>query len=209
MRLANDLAVVRDRIRRDGWSFTLRRVREIVRERLIQPWEHLYWMPTNAVVVIEPPTDARLEVVLRVEDLSDERWRELEEHLGSDTVPRLRERIERGCEMHILTLKGQIAGTRFVVWGRTHAFQHVPLTENDTMGMDVRIDPEYRGRRLAPLFFSLSIQDLARRGCERVWAVVAVHNVRSVKTLERVGFRRLLTQRIERGRYRYDRDIVK
>jgi ribosomal protein S18 acetylase RimI-like enzyme len=208
MGLANGLAVVRDRIRRDGWSFTLRRIRDVVRERLIPSWEYLYCIEARNVATFELPTDTRLEVAVHAEDLSEDRWNELARNLGEDTMPLYRQRLKQGIELHMLLVGDRIAGSRFVIWGRVHSFQHVPLTENDVMSMDARINPEFRGRRLASLLYSLSTQNLARRGCERQWFVVSRHNVRSVRTLERIGCRRLLSLRCVWGHYRFDQDIV-
>ena len=209
MALREEFETLRDHLRRFGWRPTFRRGVEVLRERIVRPWERLYWLPATEVARVDPPDeDARLRVVHQVDELEAEAWVELERQVGSHSAGLYRARIDQGCEMHLLELGGRIAGSRFVIWGSRHPFQNVLLTDRDTMGIDVRIDRAFRGRKLAPLFFSMSIRDLAERGCDRVFAAVAVHNVRSIRTLERVGFRHLLNFRVERGRYRFDRSVI-
>lgn len=208
MSLGENLAALRDRIARDGLRPALTRAGEVLRERLVQPWEIIYWLPAAEVRKLDPPEGSRFLVVRSLDELDPALRGEIAARLGASAMPVWERRLAAGCELHLMLLDGRLAASRFVVWGAATPFQNVVLTERDTMGMDVRVDPEMRGRRLAPLFFSVSIQDLARRGCERVFATVAVHNVRSLRTLEGVGFRALLRCRVERGRYRYDRDLI-
>lgn len=208
MSLGENLAALRDRIARDGLRPALARAGEVLRERLVQPWEIIYWVPAAEVRKLAPPEGSRFLVVRSLDDLDPVLRGAISERLGASAMPVWEQRLAAGCELHLLLVDDRLAASRFVVWGAATPFQNVVLTERDTMGMDVRVDPEMRGRRLAPLFFSVSIQDLARRGCERVFATVAVHNVRSLRTLEGVGFRALLRCRVERGRYRYDRELI-
>lgn len=208
MSFGEGLRSLRDHMRRDGLRPSLARALEVVRERLIQPWETIYWLPAGAVARIDAPPDARFRVVRSLRELEPSDREEAVGRVGASSTLVWESRLAQGCELHLLFLGERLAASRFVVWGSTTPFQNVVLTEHDTMGLDVRVEPELRGRSLAPLFFSISIQDLASRGCERVFATVAVHNVRSIKTLERVGFRPLLRCRVERGRYRYDRSLI-
>jgi RimJ/RimL family protein N-acetyltransferase len=207
--LGENLRAFRKLMERDGLRPTVARAAEVLRERVIQPWEIIFWLPAAEVARIEPPADARFRVVRSLEELEEGARRDLAVRLGESTVSVWEARLRQGCELHLLFLGERLAASRFVVWGSVTPFQNVVLTPRDTMGLDVRVDPELRGRGLAPLFFSISIQDLAQRGCERVFATVAVHNVRSLKTLERVGFRPLLRCRVERGRFRYDRTLIR
>lgn len=206
--MRESLEAFRDRLRRHGARDTVEHVARVLRERWVPPWQHLYWMPAAEVLRLTAPPDASLRVVERFEDLSDTERTDLARHVGESSMRLVRSRLERGCELHLLLKGERIAGSRFVVFGRMHRFQSVVLTPRDTMGMDVRIDRELRGQGLAPVFFSLSIQDLHRRDCDRVFAAVSVQNTPSIRTLERVGFRHLLRFRIRRGWYRYDREVI-
>lgn len=209
MRLGENIRALRDYVKLHGARAALTRAVEVVSERLVHPWEIIYWLPASAVERIEPPAGARFQVIRALGELSAEQRSLLLEQLGAPTLAVWETRLAQGSEAHLLFLDRKLAASRFVVWGHVTAFQNLLLTPRDTMGMDVRVDPELRGRGLAPLFFSISIQDLAQRGCERVFAMVAVHNVRSIKTLEHVGFRPLLRCRIERGRYRFEGNIIR
>ena len=209
MSFLENLHALRDRARRDGARRTVARAAEVLRERLIQPWEIIYWLPAASVARIDPPANGRFRVVRSLDELGARERDEVAGRLGAASTAVCESRLAQGCELHLLFLGEDLAASRFVIWGSVTPFQNVVLTERDTMGLDVRVEPDLRGRGLAPLFFSISIQDLASRGCDRVFATVAVHNVRSFKTLERVGFRPLLRCRVERGRYRYDRTLIR
>lgn len=209
MNVREALEAVRDRLGRHGARDTAEHVLRVLRERWMPPWQHLYWMPAAEVLRLAAPPDASLRVIERFEDLSESERIDLARHVGESSIGLAHARLERGCELHLLLKGERIAGSRFVVFGRAHRFQGVVLTPRDTMGLDVRIERELRGQGLAPLFFSLSIQDLHRRGCERVFAAVSVQNTPSIRTLERVGFRQILQFRIRRGWYRYDREVIR
>ncbi len=209
MRLSENIRALREYVRAKGVGAAFKRAAEVARERLVHPWEIIYWLPASAVVRLEPPAGSRFRVIRGLGELSPAEHAQVLAQLGAPTLAIWETRFARGGEAHLLFLDEQLAASRFVVWGNVAPFQNLVLTPHDTMGMDVRVDPELRGRGLAPLFFSLSIQDLAQRGCERVFAMVAVHNIRSIKTLERVGFRPLLRCRIANGRYRYEGSIIR
>lgn len=206
--MRENLEAVRDRLRRRGARDTARHVVRVLRERWVPPWQRLYWMNAAEVVRLDPPPGTRLRAIASLSDLNEDELSDLARHVGASSMAIARERMARGCELHLLGQGARIVGSRFVVFGMTHAFQNIVLTPKDTMGLDVRIDREVRGRGLAPVFFSLSIQDLHRRGCERVFAAVSVQNTPSIRTLERVGFREVLQFRIRRGWYRYDCDLI-
>lgn len=208
MSLRENFRALRDQMRREGARAAVARAGEVLRERLIQPWETIYWLPARDVARIEPPPGASFRVVRALDELDSAAREAVTSGPGASSIPLWERRLAQGCELHLMFLDGRLAASRFVVWGHVTPFQNVVLTDRDTMGLDVRVDPDFRGRGLAPIFFSISIQDLARRGCDRVFAAVAVHNVRSIKTLEHVGFRPLLKCRVKRGRYRYDRNLI-
>lgn len=199
---------VRDRLRRHGAKDTGAHVLRVLRERWASPWQTLYWMKAAEVARLRPAPNLTLRVVERISDLSEGEVSDLARHVGASSMPIVRNRLDRGCELHLLLQDTRVVGSRFAVFGRTHAFQNVVLTPNDTMGLDVRIDRDLRGQGLAPVFFSLSIQDLHRRGCERAFAAVSVQNTPSIRTLERVGFQQILQFRIRRRWYRYDREVI-
>jgi GNAT superfamily N-acetyltransferase len=209
MRLGENIRALQDYVHTNGMRAALTRAVEVIRERLVHPWEIIYWLPAAAVARIELPAGARFQVIRALPELNAETRALLLEQLGAPTLSIWETRFSQGCEGHLLFLDERLAASRFVVWGNVTPFQNLVLTPHDTMGMDVRVDPALRGRGLAPIFFSVSIQDLARRGCERVFAMVAVHNMRSIKTLEHVGFRALLRCRIEHGRYRFEGNIIR
>lgn len=209
MRFGENIRALSDYVQANGFAAAIARAVEVIRERLFHPWEIIYWLPAAEVVRLEPPAGSRFRVIHALADLSDDERRRLLAQLGAATLAIWEQRLAQGGEGHLLFLDDRLAASRFVVWGSVKPFQNLVLTPRDTMGMDVRVDPELRGRGLAPLFFSVSIQDLARRGCERVFAMVAVHNVRSIKTLEHVGFRALLRCRLEHGRYRFEGNIIR
>lgn len=203
-----ELSSLRDYARRYGWRRAAERSLAVLRERLLPPWERLYWIPAAEVAPIPAPPDARLRVARRPEELGHPQWCELSAQVGPRACELYRERVSRGCELHLLELDGRIAGSQFFIPGTLQPFQHVVLTERDALLMDVRIHREFRGRGLAPLFYSLSVQDLARRGCERVFGAASVHNTPSLRTFERVGFRHLVDYRFRRGRYHFDRELI-
>ena len=132
----------------------------------------------------------------------------LESGVGASSMSIFKKRLAAGAELHMLIVDGRIAGTRFVALGSRTPFQNVVLGDCDAMGLDVRIEPDMRGRGLAPLFFSLSISNLAERGIDRVFATVNVRNERSIRTLERAGFRYVLNMRKRGKQYRYDAEII-
>lgn len=209
MRFGENVRALSDYVQANGLQAALARAVEVIRERLVHPWEIIYWLPASDVLRMEPPAGARFAVIRSLADLGESEREGLRNQLGAPTLAIWETRLAQGSEGHLLFLDGRLAASRFVVWGSVKPFQNLVLTPRDTMGMDVRVDPELRGRGLAPLFFSISIQDLAKRGCERVFAMVAVHNIRSIKTLEHVGFRALLRCRLERGRYRFEGNIIR
>lgn len=191
-------------MRMEGVSATLWRILDVVRDRVMPPWVNLYWIPAGEVSKAEKEEDLELHVVTSLDALGPAERRDLERSVGLSAIPIFEERLARGSELHILLASGRVAGTRFVVFGHTHPFQDVMLTEHDAMGLDVRIDPAFRGRGLASDFYRLSIANLAERGIERVFAGASVRNGRSNRMLRRVGFRSLLRYRVRRGRYQYD-----
>lgn len=208
MRLGENFRALKDYVKANGFRAAHARAFEVIRERVVHPWEIIYWLPASEVARIERPAGARFQVIRALGELSAAHRALLQAQLGDATLAIWETRLAQGCEGHLLFLDEHFAASRFVVWGNVTPFQNLVLTPRDTMGMDVRVDPALRGRGLAPLFFSISIQDLAQRGCERVFAMVAVHNIRSIKTLEHVGFRALLRCRLERGRYRFEGSII-
>ena len=203
------LATFRNRIRRDGLRTGLAAAYAGLRDRVRPPSETILWLRPADVVRIEAPAGATLRVLRSLDELSAEERREVERSISASTLDIWRQRFAAGLEAHLMFLEGRLAASRFVIWGRACPFFHVVLTENDTMSMDLRVDPDLRGRGLATAFFSQSVQELARSGCERIYVTVLVNNVTVNRMVERLGFKPLVRWRHVRGGYGYERPVIR
>ena len=208
MTIREELTAIRRYLRDNGVAPTMRRAGDVLRERATAPWQRVYWLTASEVTVLDPPSGVELRVVDSEDELTPLDWQNLKENLAESDLDVVRHRLRQRCELHLLTEADELVGTRFIVWGHRHSFQHVPLVPQDSIGMDLRINPAFRGRRLASPFLSLSTQNLASRGCQRVFTVISVHNLRSIRSFEGVGFQYLCSYRQARGFYRYDRPVL-
>ena len=176
-------------------------MREVV-DRINPPWQCLFWMPMSGFEA--PPPDDRVSLRVISEFAGGVEQAMLENRLGASTMSVFLSRVRNGCQLCVL-LKGQaIAGTLFFVFGRTHCFQHVVLTEQDAAILDARIDPEFRGQGLYHVFLNLSLGTLKGKGVERVFVATSENNEPSLRALRRVGFRYLMRYKTQRGIYKYD-----
>jgi RimJ/RimL family protein N-acetyltransferase len=128
----------------------------------------------------------------------------IEENVGHASLPVIQHRLAHGAELHVLLHDGSVVGTRFFIMGSRHAFQHVILTEFDSMDIDGRIRPDFRGRGLNPLFFRMNIAHLRRQGIQRLYVACTEKNEASIRSFARVGFRFLATYKVRCGYHIYD-----
>ena len=191
------------RLLRDGPITFSRGAIRAFRERLLPNWQVLYWVSARRFLHEVPPAGLSLEVVLSLEELSEEAMSEFEKSIGRSAMPRVRERLKAGCELQVLRFDGELAGTRFVVYGASHPFHHAPLTGDDAALLDLRIEPRFRGHRLASLFLRLTLARLALQGIDRVWAPVRPGNVRIIRMVENLGFQERLRFRHWLGLYAF------
>jgi hypothetical protein len=210
------------RVRNDGFRFVFSRLLQVARDRVVPPWVLLYWIP-----VAEAPEFSRhgtagsqnegfrgvlsrllekveLRVVTRLDELSPNELRALEQSVGASAIPVFEQRLLQGMTLHLLLAGERVAGTIFFVFGRSQRFQHVVLTERDAMGLDGRIDPGFRGRGLYPVFLLLSIARLKESGVDRLFVDTTEDNDHAIRSFSSVGFRFLIRYRLKRGRYRFD-----
>jgi hypothetical protein len=149
----------------------------------------------------------KLRVVRNLGDLDSHQMAALTECVGTSALPVFRERLSKGVELHMLLSENRVVGTVFFVLGKSHSFQHIPLTERDAMGLDGRIDPAFRGRGLYPILLLVSLLDFKNRGIERVYTDCAEWNKETIRSFECVGFRYLLKYRLRRGFYRFEQEV--
>lgn len=208
MTIGENLTTVWDRIRRDGPRATFRRVLAVVIERVRPPSEMIFWIRPADVTQIDTPTGARLRVVHSIDELTQSEQREIVRSNGTSSVEVWRRRFAAGLEAHLLFLGDRLAASRFVIWGAACPFHHVVLTAKDTMSMDLRVHPDFRGKGLATAFFSQSIQHLASSGCERIYVTVLVNNETVNRMVSRLGFVPLVRWHHVRGGYAYEKEII-
>lgn len=209
MSLGENLSALRASARRDGLGAALRKAFAVLRDRARPPAQTIVWLPVAEVARIEAPPGSRLRVIRSLEELTEAELHEVEHSVGRSSLEIWRQRLSAAVEAHLLFIGDRLAASRFVLWGSAHPFHHVPLTEKDTMTMDLRVHPDFRGRNVSTAFYSQSIQELGRRGCERVYATVLVNNVPANRMLEHVGFRPLVRWHAVRGGYAFEREMVR
>ena len=200
------LARVQKRLREQGpWSVLVRAF-VVGRDAILPPAHLIYWLPLAGYPDSEVDTRVTLRVVTRenLKALNAEELAAVEANVGESSLPVIRERLDHGCELHILLYEGRVVGTRFFILGREHSFQHVVLTDRDAMDIDGRIRPEFRGRGLNPVFFYLNIRHLRKQGLERLYVACREDNQASVRSFARVGFRFLGKYRNWRGYHIYE-----
>ena len=178
-------------------------MQEVV-DRVCPPWHCLFWLPLSSLD--GAPLDATLSLRVISEAAGLAEITMLEKCLGPSAVSVFQARLRRGCHLCVLFKEQTIAGTLFFVFGRAHRFQHLALTEKDAVILDARINPEFRGQGLYPIFLRLSLATLQGRSVERVYVATSEQNEPSLRALRRAGFRYLMRYKIWMGFYRYDVD---
>jgi len=199
---------------------------KMLRESLSRPWVYLYWLPVAEAIDLRTVNTKQagnakfqgllsrllkgveLRVVTSLSELKPQEYQALKDSVGGSDVPLYEERLSQGVELHVLFIDQKVAGTLSFVFGETHRFQHVVLTDRDAMALDGRVDPKYRGRGLYPIFLSLSIERLKQRGIERLFIDTNENNEEANRSFASVGFRFLLKFKLERGMYRFDRKAI-
>lgn len=176
-------------------------MREVV-DRIYPPWQCLFWLPLSSFD--GAVSDDRVSLRVMSEPAGDVELAMLESSFGASALSVFQARVRQGCQLCVLFRGQAIAGTLFFVFGRTHRFQHLVLTEHDAVILDARISPEFRGQGLYSIFLNLSLGTLKGKEIERVFVATNEHNEPSLRTLRRVGFRYLMRYRTWIGIYRYD-----
>ena len=226
MAMTEKMLEVYARVREEGLLWFTSRIIKKVQDSFSPPWVCLYWLPIAEATDLRGPdaTEAghdkflgllsrllksvELKVVTALSDLKPQEYQALKDSVGGSDIPVYERRLSRGIELHVLFIEQKVAGTLSFVFGKTHRFQHVVLTDRDAMALDGRVDPKYRGRGLYPLFLSLSIERLRQKGIERLFIDTNEDNEEANRSFASVGFHFLLKFRPERGRYRFDREPV-
>jgi len=145
-----------------------------------------------------------LRVIKDLHELKPHEYQALQDNVGASAMPLYGQRLSQGAELHVLFAGQHVAGTLFFVFGGSHRFQHMVLTDRDAMALDGRIDPRFRGRGLYPVFLSLSISALHQKGIERLFIETSEHNEEAKRSFVCLGFHFLLKYKMSRGQYRYD-----
>lgn len=193
---------VRESLGQDGVVYTVRKVMREVGERICPPWQCLLWMPLPIVSPEEVPATVLLRVIS--EPFGDSDLAILERSLGTSSLSVFQARVRQGCQLCVLFRGQAVAGTLFFVFGRSHRFQHLVLSEQDAVILDARISPEFRGQGLYSIFLNLSLLSLKGKEIERVFVATSEHNEPSIRALRRVGFRHLMRYKTWMGVYKYD-----
>lgn len=227
MRISADkIAEIYARVREEGIAWFASRMVRKLKDWASPPWICLYWLPLSEATDLRNPAtkdggdeklralltrllkSVELKAVTALSDLKPQEYQALKDSVGASDIPVYERRLSQGIELHILFVDKKVAGTLSFVFGKTHRFQHVVLTDRDAMALDGRVDPKYRGRGLYPIFLSLAIERLREKGIERLFIDTNENNEEASRSFTSVGFRFLLRFRIEGGRYRFDREPV-
>lgn len=226
MRLIEKIAEIHGRFKDEGLVWFVSRSGKMLKESLCPPWTCLYWLPVGEAVDLRSssakqddsdkslgslsrlPEGLKLRVVRSLSELKPQEYQALKESVGGSDIPVYERRLSQGIELHVLFIDQKVAGTLSFVFGETHRFQHVVLTDHDVMALDGRVDPKYRGRGLYPIFLSLSIEKLKQRGIERLFIDTNENNEAANRSYASLGFRFLLKFKTESGRYRFDRKAI-
>lgn len=219
-------AEIYDRVKEEGLAWFVSRSGKVLRESLSPPWVCLYWLPVAEAVDLKDSNakhagsdkfqglmsrlleSIELRVITSLNDLKPQEYQALKGSVGGSDIPVYERRLSQGVELHVLFIDQKVAGTLSFVFGKTHSFQHVVLTDRDAMALDGRVDPKYRGQGLYRIFLSLSIENLKQRGIERLFIDANENNEAANRSYSSVGFRFLLKFKTERGRYRFDRKVI-
>jgi GNAT superfamily N-acetyltransferase len=180
-------------------------IRQALRERMTNPWHLMYWIPTREVKAVPLPVGASFMVITNpARELNPAQHKALMDALGPRSDKQAEERLTNGALLHVLFVDAQVAGTLFTVSGAARRFQHMVLTDSDSMVLDARIVPAFRGRGLYAVLLAHAAQALPAYGQDRLYIDTLETNIASLRAYEKVGFRFLTRYRMSwRRHYRF------
>lgn len=203
--MIHHLQQARARAKEQGWGPVMILIRQALRERMTNPWHLMYWIPTTEVNMIPLPENASFMMMTDpARELSPSQHKVLLEALGPRSDKQAEERLARGALLCVLFVDDKVAGTLFTVSGAAHRFQHMVLTDHDSMVLDARIVPAFRGRGLYPVLLAHTAQGLHALGQDRLYIDTLETNTASLRAYDKVGFRFLTRYRMSwRRHYRF------
>jgi hypothetical protein len=195
----------RARAKEQGWGPVMSLIKRALRTRITNPWFLMYWIPTSEIRLVPLPANASFVVLTDPKrELTVTQQKALTEALGPGSITQAEARLARGARLNVLFVDDMVAGTVFTVSGAAQRFQHMVLTDADSMGFDGRMIPAFRGRGLFPVLLTQMIHALHAQRQERFYADVLATNTATIHTFEKIGLRYLTRYRLSRrGRYRF------
>jgi ribosomal protein S18 acetylase RimI-like enzyme len=199
------LQEARERAKEHGWGPVMILIKQALRERMTNPWHLMYWIPTAEVNLAPLPVNASFMVITDpARELNPAQRKALSEALGPGSDKQAEERLASGALLHVLFVDGMVAGTLFTVSGAARRFQHMVLTDGDSMVIDARIVPAFRGRGLYPVLLAHAADALRADGQDRLYIDTLETNTASLRAYDKVGFRFLTRYRMSwRRHYRF------
>lgn len=193
------------RAKTEGWVPVAILIGRALRERITNPWHVMYWIPTAQVNLVPLPANASFMVLSDpTRELTAAQRETLMEALGPRSDKQAEERLASGALLHVLFVDHVVAGTLFTVSGVARRFQHMVLTDGDSMVLDARIVPAFRGRGLYPVLLAHAAQALRAYGQDRLYIDTLETNTASLRSYAKVGFRFLTRYRMSwRRQYRF------
>lgn len=203
--MIHHLREARARAKEQGWGPVMILIRQALRERVSNPWHLIYWIPTSRVNPVPLPANASFRVMSDpARELSTDQHKALLEALGPRSDKQAEERLASGALLHVLCVDDKVAGTLFTVSGAARRFQHMVLTDGDSMVIDARIVPAFRGRGLYSVLLAHAAQALHAYGQDRLYIDTLETNTASLRAYKKVGFRYLTRYRMSwRRHYRF------
>ena len=203
--MIHHLQEARARAKEQGWGPVMILIRQALRERMTNPWHLMYWVPTTEVNLVPLPVNASFMVMADpARELNPAQRTALIEALGPRSDKQAEERLASGALLHVLFVDEMVAGTLFTVSGAARRFQHMVLTDGDSMVLDARIVPAFRGRGLYAVLLAHAAHALQAYGQDRLYIDTLETNTASLRTYDKVGFRFLTRYRMSwRRHYRF------
>ena len=203
--MIHHLHEARARAKEQGWGPVMVLIRQALRERMTNPWHLMYWIPTTEVNLVALPVNASFMVMSNpARELTPAQRKALIEALGPRSDKQAEERLASGALLHVLFVDEMVAGTLFTVSGAARRFQHMVLTDGDSMVLDARIVPAFRGRGLYPVLLAHAAHALQAYGQDRLYIDTLETNTASLRAYAKVGFRFLTRYRMSwRRHYRF------
>jgi ribosomal protein S18 acetylase RimI-like enzyme len=195
----------RARAKEQGWGPVMMLIKQALRERITNPWHLMYWIPTAAVNAVPLPLNASFMAITDLaRELNPAQRKVLLDALGPGSDKQAEQRLASGALLHVLFVGEAVAGTLFTVSGATRRFQHMVLTDGDSMVVDARIVPAFRGRGLYAVLLAHAADALRVRKQERLYIDTLETNTASLRAYDKVGFRFLTRYRMSwRRQYRF------